>query len=210
MSMDANMDAIYTRIKSEVKRINPLGYVLQKEVLISLVSEYNVLGITIEQKQSMKRQYYKWCRIHHPDKAHKDVEDSIYIYKVYGDAFLRYQEEQYDNVWLFMGYSTVTFHEIIFSELSIPQISRLMRDCDVLCNIARTCTDISTNADIIEKLKNDLKLVKLYVNARDRGHCTKHLAFDNTVDKTDCVQCLAEDEGGGRGGGGSLNICGST
>ena len=63
------------------------------------------------------------------------------------------------------------------------------------CATARTCTDISTNADIIEKLKNDLKLVKLYVNARDRGHCTKHLAFDNTVVKTNCVQCLAEDVG---------------
>ena len=40
-----------------------------------------------------------------------------------------------------------------------------------------------------------MKLVKLYANARYRGHCTKHLAFDNTVVKTDCVQCLAEDVG---------------
>ena len=47
-----------------------------------------------------------------------------------------------------MGYSVVTCNEVKVSELSLSQIYRLFRDCEVLIDIARKSPEISANQDM--------------------------------------------------------------
>ena len=56
-----------------------------------------------------------------------------------------------------MGFSAVTFYGVDVRHLTLPQLSRLMRDSEVLIDIARKC--IPSNLSIINDLKSDLKLM---------------------------------------------------
>ena len=192
------MDDVYLskleKISRSIKRVNPLGSILERDVLNELLLVDDLLDIKTEQKKSLKRKYLAWCLKNHPDKAEYVDEDSIYIYKGYGDAFLRYSDADYDRVWMYMGYSSVTFNNINLLVLNVSDISRLVRDCDVLWEIAQSCTNIPTeNLKIIEELKSDLLFVKMYINVKEQGHCTKHADnLNNTELVKDCAQCQEE------------------
>ena len=67
---------------------------------------------------------------------------------------------------------------------------RLTRDCDVLGDIIDPCSEISAETEtIMFKVKENLQFVKIYVNAKEHGHCTEHSTVDNLVLKSDCTKC---------------------
>lgn len=188
-----SIEDIYRRIDTHVAYINPLGCILVNKVLESLVLEYDVLGFQPEQKRVLKKRYFEWCRENHPDKVTDIEETSLHVLKVYGQAFQKFDQEEFDDMWTFMGFSAVTFYGVDVRHLTLPQLSRLMRDSEVLIDIARKC--IPSNLSIINDLKSDLKLMKRLIQFRNNGHCIDHI-FDgnNTFPKEECEICITEDK----------------
>ena len=77
------MDEVYVDkvkcVENYLKRINPLAFVLEKDVLNELMMSSELLDINGEQKKSIKKKYLEWCRKVHPDKTNDVDEDSMYI-----------------------------------------------------------------------------------------------------------------------------------
>lgn len=132
-------------------KVNPLGYLLDKEDITNIIIRCeNPLNFDNEEKSLIKRKFVNWCRKHHPDKTDNVEGEMFYIYKEFCNAFLRFQETEYENVWMYMCYALVSFNNFDVSNVTINDLFRV--DCDVLLDIINS-SEISPG-----------KLQKLFMN----------------------------------------------
>ena len=130
------MDAVFSckigELRRCVNRINPLATVLGN-YLDTLFESGDLVNATADQKQLTKKKYLDWCKKNHPDKkVDEDVDDdALHIYKNFGSAFLRYAEKENETLWMYMGFSAITFHKIDITSIDLSSLYRLIRDCDV-------------------------------------------------------------------------------
>ena len=101
-------------VKKCLEKTNPPGFLLEEEELNEwMLLCDDPLNLKEEQKRFIKKKFLDWCKKYHPDKTDNVEEDIFYIYKEFGDTFLRFTEEKYESVWMYMCYSSVTFHNPI-------------------------------------------------------------------------------------------------
>ena len=113
------LDDEYVECISSFRRtltnLNPLQYVIVDDGMKQLLcSSADFLQLTVDEKNSIKKHYKNWCRTNHPDKLIDiegwEKETSMHIMKMYGDAFSKCDEEEFDQCWTFMGYFAIIFN----------------------------------------------------------------------------------------------------
>ena len=186
-----------SRFEDILKKLNPLQVILGEEILKKYIYGVDLLQLSTNEKLAMKKIYKQWCRTHHPDKWDHEMgtnEPSLYVYREYGDAFLKCEENQYDKVWIYMGYAAITFNEIVIGNLSMNEVSRLIRDTDVLIDIIRQCNEIrSETEELVAELNGILGFVKVHLNAKDSGVCTRHSFQTDLILQKDCLHCRCDE-----------------
>ena len=55
----------------------------------------------------------------------------------------------YIYIYIYMGYAAITFNEIVIGNLSMNEVSRLIRDTDVLIDIIRQCNEMSETEELV-------------------------------------------------------------
>ena len=186
-----------SRFEDILKKLNPLQVILAEEILKKYIYGADLLQLSTNEKLAMKKIYKQWCRTHHPDKWDHEMgtnEPSLYVYREYGDAFLKCEENQYDKVLIYMGYAAITFNEIVIGNLSMNEVSRLIRDTDVLIDIIRQCNEIrSETEELFAELNGILGFVKVHLNAKDSGVCTRHSFQTDLILQKDCLHCRCDE-----------------
>ena len=108
-SMDEEYMENVALFRDFLVKLNPIPYVIGEVAMKSLLGSSDFLQLTNEEKMSVKKMYKHWCRSNHPDKWNSanqgDKEISLHLMKVYGDAFLKCNDEENESIWIFMGYT---------------------------------------------------------------------------------------------------------
>ena len=107
--MDALFDLKVAELQLYIEKINPLATILDEATLDSYLLTTDLLNATDAVKKDIKKKYYDYCRKIHPDKTGENNEDTLYVYKHFGEAILRHSEAEYDSVWMFMGFAAVKY-----------------------------------------------------------------------------------------------------
>jgi hypothetical protein len=142
--MDTLFQENVEKIECVLKKLNPFQCLLTNGELKNIMSSSsNMMELTNEIKKKIKKAFYEWCRCNHPDKSEAQDEDSLFVYKVFGQAFLRFSEEQFQTTWMFMGFSAVTFHNLNIHMMQFSDVCHLLRDIEVLSDLADSCGIIS-------------------------------------------------------------------
>ena len=170
--MEQSMEEEYgyqlQRLKNVVLLLNPLQEIMGEEGVRDLVCDPNVemLDLSLDQKSGIKKIYKSWLRVNHPDKwdAGETRELSLQLCKMYGDVFIRVDEKEFDKVWMFMGYSALTFNRIDVDVLTLDDVSRLIRDSFILLDMVRQFTDVGIQIEgVAQNLKDVLSKIKIYL-----------------------------------------------
>ena len=196
--MEQSMEEEYgyqlQRLKNVVLLLNPLQEIMGEEGVRDLVCEPNVemLDLSLDQKSGIKKIYKSWLRVNHPDKwdAGETRELSLQLCKMYGDVFIRVDEKEFDKVWMFMGYSALTFNRIDVDVLTLDDVSRLIRDSFILLDMVRQFTDVGIQIEgVAQNLKDVLSKIKIYLKAIEDGFCTSHSTSTVRFLRRDCAKC---------------------
>lgn len=117
-----------------MSKINPLAQFID-------VKAKDILNLEQVLKLNIKKEYKNFCRIHHPDKK-KNTNGGVelFIIKQYGEVILRCTEDDYDVVWVFMGYSAMLFEELNLDEIKVTEIVEIIHGITILEDLARDCT----------------------------------------------------------------------
>ena len=108
---------------TNLTKINPLASLLATDEIKDLLLRCDdPLDLKVEERRLIKKKYHDWCKINHPDKTENKIGENFFIYKEFGDAFLKFQEEKNENVWTYMCYVMVTFNNVDFENLSLGDI----------------------------------------------------------------------------------------
>ena len=197
-----------THCRELLRKLNPLQSVVSSDIWRNILTASDVLHLTPEEKLQVKKCFKNWCRTNHPDKRDevpgKEDEASLHLYKVYSDAFLHGDEAGYNNLWVHMGFTALTFDGVDPMHLAINNISRLIRDIDVLIDIIEQCNQIKYhNGNLAKELRKCLQFVKLYLNAKESGVCTKHstisiagsmdLCTNTVIEKSELVDMIINE-----------------
>ena len=112
-------------------------------------------------QNAAKKEYLDWCKTNHPNKkADEDVDDdALQIFKNFGSAFFRYSKTENDTLWMFMGFSAVTFHKIDINSVTSSSLYPLVRDCEILEDIITPLKIPSTLANV-RKVREYSKFMK--------------------------------------------------
>ena len=97
-----------------------------EEALRHLICESDVdlMALPLEKKNVIRKMYKVWLRSNHPDKwnPNEERELSLDLCKMFSSVFLRYDDQSYERVWTFMGYSALTFNQIDVDTLLVREL----------------------------------------------------------------------------------------
>ena len=94
------------KVNINLQKINPLRTILGEE-LQTIIAESDVLTLTEENKNNIRRHFRQWSKTHHPDKwvcsSLDSTEKTIayFIYQTFADPIIKCNEEEYDQVCFF-------------------------------------------------------------------------------------------------------------
>ena len=180
-----------------IEKLNPLSAVLSENYLNSLIQHKDVLSMLQEDKKHIRKLFRSWTGSNHPDKwGSRDIIDDSYkevvyfIYQVFADAFTKCEDDCYDSVWMFMGYSVLTFHGMILDQLNVIVIHQVSPKIDDMMLFSTTCRILSNEIfEMMETVKNNLLFFENYLSLEQRNICMLHSTELNLIEKVACPPC---------------------